>query len=470
MADAARINLATGDAPSTPATGQLTIYAKSDDKVYKKTSAGVEAEVGGITSNTPPVNAVAATGVIYFYVNPPAHGVEAGTAASGTIEVTGQPAVSPAETFTLYVMTWTFVTQRSTSGQISIDATAPFDAENQAILIKAALDADIGQTFTSVVTGALVTVTATTIGVIGNGNGYGFATDSPSLTLSGTGALEGGADKDDYTLTVGTTEFIFVAARAQAGEITIGADELETAANMAGAIETDNEDVYAQSIGYDSRANRWGVLLTAVTKDAASNSIGMDTNDTDKNYFDLQDSTLSGGVDGTVGTLNEIRQNGDYLYVCTNANTINDANWRQYTAQRKKVIEVVMTGPVAMTQDDQAWWVIPEEYVGWKIVRAAATVIGSNGDGNTSGEDLILCGSLLKNGSGVTLNNFLITNDTSSTRAQAAPLAPLPNPELILPAGDMIKWEVAVLPSSPPTGPVICELVIEEPIGGRQGG
>lgn len=38
---------------------------------------------------------------------------------------------------------------------------------------------------------------------------------------------------------------------------------------------------------------------------------------------------LSGGVNGTVGASNEIRQDASYLYICVAANTIADANWRR---------------------------------------------------------------------------------------------------------------------------------------------
>lgn len=45
MPDAAKIILTEGDAPSSPPSGTLAIYAKVDDKVYKKSSVGVESEL-----------------------------------------------------------------------------------------------------------------------------------------------------------------------------------------------------------------------------------------------------------------------------------------------------------------------------------------------------------------------------------------------------------------------------------------
>lgn len=39
---------------------------------------------------------------------------------------------------------------------------------------------------------------------------------------------------------------------------------------------------------------------------------------------------LTGGVDGTVGLLHEMRSDGDYIYVCIAPNTTADANWRRF--------------------------------------------------------------------------------------------------------------------------------------------
>lgn len=40
--------------PATPASGTLLVYPKTDDKFYKKTSAGVESEIGGGSGSTIP--------------------------------------------------------------------------------------------------------------------------------------------------------------------------------------------------------------------------------------------------------------------------------------------------------------------------------------------------------------------------------------------------------------------------------
>ena len=61
MANAAKIILAEGDAAATPAAGTVVIYCKTDDKFYKKTSAGVESEIsasptgiGNVVEDTTP--------------------------------------------------------------------------------------------------------------------------------------------------------------------------------------------------------------------------------------------------------------------------------------------------------------------------------------------------------------------------------------------------------------------------------
>lgn len=56
---------------------------------------------------------------------------------------------------------------------------------------------------------------------------------------------------------------------------------------------------------------------TAIDEDLADGSWALDV------------KFLSGGIDGTVGVANEIRQNATDFFVCIAANTIADANWRK---------------------------------------------------------------------------------------------------------------------------------------------
>lgn len=69
------------------------------------------------------------------------------------------------------------------------------------------------------------------------------------------------------------------------------------------------------------------VVVTALTKGTAGNSIA--TTETMANgAFDAATlGTTTAGVDGTVGLVGEVRYSTSYLYLCTAANTVADANW-----------------------------------------------------------------------------------------------------------------------------------------------
>jgi hypothetical protein len=419
---------------------------------------------GGIESNDPPVNAVAASGIVYLVDNPPVHGTEPGTAAFGTIEVIGQPVLSPAETLTIGIGMWEFVAERATPYQISIDASSPFDAENQATLIKAALDIDLDAgAITAEVAGAIVTVTCVIAGTAGNATV--LLQDASSLSLSGDGTFEGGLDKDDYTITIGTQEFIFVAARAIAGEITIGATELETAENMATAFETDVTDVTAQCAGYSSLASLWAVLLTATIKGSSGDDIIIETNDIAEDYLEVLFPTLFGGVDGTVGVANEIRQQGDYIYVCADVNTIYGANWKQYTSQRKKVIEITLGAvDTQLTGAEVGYWVVPDEYSAWSLTRVAATLV----EGNSADADMSLTVTI--DGSDVMLNDIVIQQGQSSSREATYQPQPAFYSSTMMLTGAVLEVNIFDVPNYPARGMLIVEIVIEEPIGGSQQG
>jgi len=52
MADAAKIIMTEGDAAATPAAGTVVMYAKADNRFYKKNSSGEEQTIGGQMSYT----------------------------------------------------------------------------------------------------------------------------------------------------------------------------------------------------------------------------------------------------------------------------------------------------------------------------------------------------------------------------------------------------------------------------------
>ena len=110
------------------------------------------------------------------------------------------------------------------------------------------------------------------------------------------------------------------------GTTTAGADC--TAANAVTAIVA---SVTLNDTAGVSAADGAGdtVVLTADTKGTAGDSIA--TTETMANgafgQATLGDTTA--GVDGTVGSNNDLKADGSYLYVCIADNTIADANWRR---------------------------------------------------------------------------------------------------------------------------------------------
>ncbi len=78
------------------------------------------------------------------------------------------------------------------------------------------------------------------------------------------------------------------------------------------------------------KASSSTMTATAKTKGVAGNSIviGETLADVGSVWADGE-TTLGGGVDGTVGVANEICADATYLYHCVATNTISDNNWRQ---------------------------------------------------------------------------------------------------------------------------------------------
>jgi len=66
MATASELILTTGDAPSTPNSDKISIYAKDDNKVYVKTDGGSETELGSGSSAVSGANNVGTAGVGVF--------------------------------------------------------------------------------------------------------------------------------------------------------------------------------------------------------------------------------------------------------------------------------------------------------------------------------------------------------------------------------------------------------------------
>lgn len=105
--DAGAITIPEIAAPSTPAAGKVVVYAKSDNKVYRKGEDGVEAELGGGAASIAPLEIVDANTVrqingvnaqtfrvhqdttIFFFVKTVAGAFEIGSADANTKIVAG---------------------------------------------------------------------------------------------------------------------------------------------------------------------------------------------------------------------------------------------------------------------------------------------------------------------------------------------------------------------------------------------
>jgi hypothetical protein len=112
----------------------------------------------------------------------------AGTDASGTITLTGNPAVN--DTVTIGGTTITFVAASPTGNQVLIGASANATATNLQVFLAASTDTNISKANYSV-NAAVVTVTYKTVGT--GGNAFTLAKSSTNITVSGA-TLTGGVN------------------------------------------------------------------------------------------------------------------------------------------------------------------------------------------------------------------------------------------------------------------------------------
>ena len=153
-----------------------------------------------------------------------------------------------------------------------------------------------------------------------------YSTDkTPVCAVAAQGIITmGGIASADETFVIDTQTFTWKVARGGTGEVTIGADAPAAVTNLVTAITADLTTVTAVDGAGDT------VDLTAATKGVAGNAIVF--TEASSNMTIDGSGTLGAavaGVDGTVGAVNEIAQDGSYLYVAISANTISDDNWRR---------------------------------------------------------------------------------------------------------------------------------------------
>ena len=238
-----------------------------------------------------------------------------GTLANGTDAIV-QNLVVGAQTFT-------FKASGTATGDIVISATPAVQAAN----IVTSITRDLATATAVQGTGGsthVVTFTAVAAGTAGNA--LSLTTDATGVAVSGAGTLANGVDHVHETITIGTQEFVFVTLRSGVGsfEITVNADPTTQAANAKAAINADVANVTSD--------NAAGVLtVTAATKGVSGNLIVLSEVATETTVSSVTGGKLDGGINGTVGVINEIAADANYIYRAIAANTISDANWRRDT-------------------------------------------------------------------------------------------------------------------------------------------
>jgi len=109
------------------------------------------------------------------------------------------------------------------------------------------------------------------------------------------------------------------------------------AATLAGGADCSNSDgatVIVATIKADATedidaavTNSTNVTVTANTKGTAANAVEIDENLANGTW---DDTTFTGGVDGTPGTKNKIVRNGNFIYLCATQDiTVTNDNWRR---------------------------------------------------------------------------------------------------------------------------------------------
>lgn len=222
--------------------------------------------------------------------------------AQGTITLTGVPAATG--TLVVGATTYTFraIADFDAAGEIGIPAAAT--AAAQASYIAAAINGTDGVNTANLsasakVVGSTVVITALNIGT--GGNVVVFTESATNLTINGSGTLGATtagvdppyfpvditpyADKSEGTLTIaaaptandtmtiGTTVYTFKATPTAAGHIRIGANALDSAANIISAIN--GLDGFNTANAFVSAGGEGGgtIVFTALVGGAAGDSI-----------------------------------------------------------------------------------------------------------------------------------------------------------------------------------------------------
>lgn len=273
-----------------------------------------------------PVNAVAASGIltiggvaidgetvtieddVYEFCADAAQSLTAGsdfaidiesdtTKSQGTLTVDTQP--TNGDTMTIGSKVFTFVPNGTANadGEISIGTDL---ATAQANIVAAINGTDSINTAHTLVSAAA------------------FATNDSVITAL-VGGVAGDSIASTETFTAGTNVF----DAATLGTTTAGVDCIAADAVTAIVVSVTANDT--EGVGAADGAGDT-VDLTADTKGTAANSIA--TTETMANGS-FGNATLTGGIDGTIGTLRQTYADDSYYYICIAANTVAGANWRR---------------------------------------------------------------------------------------------------------------------------------------------
>lgn len=235
-------------------------------------------------------------------------------AASGTLTATNAPGLG--ETFVVDTQTFTVVTTRSGTGEV----TRGTGAESFGVNVATAINTDLSSVDATSNAG-VVTITAATAGAAGNS--IVFTEALANVTISPTGGyLSGGVDQDGpvagETFVVDAQTFTFKASGTATGDVVLVTGTSNLADNIATSINRDIPGIVTAT----SPSNT--VVLTSILAGTDGNDIVFTESVTDMTI--TGSGTLTGGVDEVTGDYYEWASGTTYadgaLVVVTSEHTV----------------------------------------------------------------------------------------------------------------------------------------------------
>ena len=110
------------------------------------------------------------------------------------------------------------------------------------------------------------------------------------------------------------------------GNIAVDVSGGATASDAATALNTAINDNTTEAVTAEEESESDAVKVTYDIKGKIGNDINVSTDVTNASW---DEDSLTGGVNGTEGIKFQQYVDEDYLYVSTDENTINDANWKR---------------------------------------------------------------------------------------------------------------------------------------------